>query len=656
MTTDNLLSLIGTAKSKYLLEAQALMEGKNVSRKKMPKVWLIAAIIGTLLLLAGCVAYVLHLQDLSVGQTTEILRYDEDGNPIDPTEMILDIVTLQGHNGEPVQLAMKEWHEFQKSYDPDGKLGDTSGLPQSYVYTYGCYTQKMVDKLDEITEKHGLKLLDTFLPIQRWQWDAYLENVNFDSLLLPGTSAVTKNVSGIVYPPSNLRLEFEYRQTPEDQGWLCYYLSSQKDTMPGTPPWYLKMDAFEQWNYQAKDGTNLLLALSERGSGLIVADTGSTMTAISMDSDENLLTRDALEAAADTFDYHIDTEIPDVHALENSLEQAEAVWQEKQASYHKTYAGFDEFMKGNPGIVNDPYDYLLMDITGDGQQELLVGMDGRLEYWFELVNGKVEPTMILSAYLCQGNVLESSSGPDDHAYFAPYSDDAIIGPEGLGEPIVSITKYDGHWCKNPELDFGQTKITEEEAMEIVAQYPRVPLDWQSAKDYPLENGRTLLEFVEETYGNITNEDRIDVYQNLMRKRWDQGKYYETHYRLMDINGDGIIDFLRSTGEEYGSAIYYQNGSFVTLFSREFLLCEEDVLYSHISEDYYDGTGLETHTFLRLEGRNRDILDFLAYDPDENIWYSDAGQTPITAEEAQAILIKYHTVDQQMRPMDELMDE
>ena len=58
------------------------------------------------------------------------------------------------------------------------------------------------------------------------------------------------------------------------------------------------MDAFEQWNYQAKDGT--------------------------------ILTRDALEAVADTFDYHIDAEIRDVDTLEKSLAQAEAAWQKSR--------------------------------------------------------------------------------------------------------------------------------------------------------------------------------------------------------------------------------------------------------------------------------------------------------------------------------------
>ena len=52
MTSNELLDLIGTANSSYLLEAQSLMEGQAVSRKKM--VWLIAAMISLMLLLLGC--------------------------------------------------------------------------------------------------------------------------------------------------------------------------------------------------------------------------------------------------------------------------------------------------------------------------------------------------------------------------------------------------------------------------------------------------------------------------------------------------------------------------------------------------------------------------------------------------------------------------
>lgn len=72
MTTNEILDMIGDAKGSYIWDAQQVRSGGIVLTKKKPsvrKVWLIAAIVALMLLLVGCtVAYVLHLQDLKIGE------------------------------------------------------------------------------------------------------------------------------------------------------------------------------------------------------------------------------------------------------------------------------------------------------------------------------------------------------------------------------------------------------------------------------------------------------------------------------------------------------------------------------------------------------------------------------------------------------------
>ena len=66
MNTMDLLELIGQTPDKYVLDAAGL--GKK--RAPAKRIWLIAAVITALAILAGCVAYVLNLQDLVLFERT----------------------------------------------------------------------------------------------------------------------------------------------------------------------------------------------------------------------------------------------------------------------------------------------------------------------------------------------------------------------------------------------------------------------------------------------------------------------------------------------------------------------------------------------------------------------------------------------------------
>lgn len=123
----------------------------------------------------------------------------------------MDIITPYGRSGDAIQQALKEWYEFQESYDPDGALltdePDIPDIPNQYEYTYSCYTQEMVDKVDEIAAKYNLKLLKEWIPFQRYQSDIFLR----------------KPASGLCYariPTRRLRVWRECSICPTISAWI----------------------------------------------------------------------------------------------------------------------------------------------------------------------------------------------------------------------------------------------------------------------------------------------------------------------------------------------------------------------------------------------------------------------------------------------------
>ena len=109
-------------------------------RRTVRRPLLIAAIIALAAILVGCaVVYALRLQDLSIGKEVYTQHFDNTGKLIEPTEKERDIITLYGHSGDPVQLALTEWFAFLETYDPEGKLSDNNHdqeeIPNRYENT-----------------------------------------------------------------------------------------------------------------------------------------------------------------------------------------------------------------------------------------------------------------------------------------------------------------------------------------------------------------------------------------------------------------------------------------------------------------------------------------------------------------------------------------
>lgn len=673
MTGKDLLTAMSGIDGRYIEEAAPAAAPKTRSLRRP---LLVAAAIAAALLLVGCgIVYALRLQDMSIGKATYTQRFDDKGKAIDPVEKSMDIITPYGRSGDAIQQALKEWYEFQESYDPDYLLAtnepDIPDIPNQYEYTYSCYTQEMVDKVDEIAAKYNLKLLKEWIPFQRYQSDIFLEETGIRSLLRQDSDAQITGMAGMLYPPYNFSMEFNL--VTENAGTLMTsYGYARKDYFPRAFPGGMDIDAYEQWDHTTPGGTKLLLALNSKGQGEIIAEQENAMIMISIDGNRatshtaypdasEVMTKAELESIADQFDYSVQPKEVNRAVVEEKLAAAEEAYQAEHAYVPETYTDFSDYLKKNVYIPDESRQYIFYDLTGDGVDELLLGQDGAFFDWPEMENGEVMFHGYGGAYLCKGNVLELYQAPDrywdgeSHTYFAFADGTAVFKDDGeLGNVIARIQRRGSQWYRYTDpYGLKSTEISQDEAAAIMAKYPRIQLDWKPLMDYPLdESGLTLGSYLKAKDVQPSDDELLRIYKDCLSR---QDSIY-THYRIMDINGDGVKDLLRSgDGERYWDIVTYRYGNLQLLPTMDFYLCENNVMEQIELFNKEEGVEIEGTSFFRYNGFNREELDFVAYNKATASWQSDYIGTPMSEADAKAILAKYSRVDQGMQPISQLLN-
>lgn len=682
MTGKDLLTGLGNIGHKYYDEA----ENELPRRKTLRSPLLVAAIIALSVLLVGCaVVYALRLQDMSIGQETYTQSFDDKGKAIEPTEKTRDIITIYGHSGDNIQLALTEWYAFLESYDPDRALSDNDPdheeIPNQYEYTYGCYTLDMAAKVDEITAKYGLKLLEEWLPFQAWQSDIFLEESGIGSFLLPGSTAQADRLAGMFFPPHNFDVDFELSTDAVDLKLWVTASYARKDYFPSGIPGGIDLSQFEQWDHTAPDGTALLLARSSKGQCYIIAERDDAMQIFYLDGNfsgsaypdaDEIITKEQLEAVADLFDYSIKPHIPDRTAVELRLKASQEEYDAAHTYAPETFGSFSEVMKARFIVPNEQAQYTFYDLTGDGTDELLIDLtgDGCVNEWLTMENGKVISAFSHDFYICEGRVLElyyeDPERPEHHKYHRYLKAESETGlldtnTETHGETILFLALFKGKWTKADDMHAPeQTEISEAEAREILARYPRIGLDWDPVMDYPVSESQTLRDHLQAQDVRVSNEEVREIYRTYLLEK--ETLHY-THYRIMDINSDGVDDLLLKGEDDafigktdfYWIALTYRYGHIEGL-AMDLYLCEDGVI-EKVSTRHNFGIGVEVngHQFMRLADLNEVLLDFVAYNKATASWQGDWwNEKPLTEAEANAVLERYPRIDQGMRPISELL--
>jgi len=559
---------------------------------------------------------------------------------------------------------------------------DHPEIPNQYEYTYGCYTEEMVVKVDEIAAKYDLKLLEEWLPFQAWQSDIFLEESGIRSLVLPDSGAEVTRLSGMFYPPYNFDVDIELSSDKlENELWITV-LYARKDYFPRDYPGGTDLSLYEQWDYTAPDGTALLLALNNKGYGIVIAELENAMMILSVDgnysssaypTDEEIMTREELETAASLFDYTIRPQILDRTPVAQQLEESNKTHEAENAYVPETYGSFADVLIARYPTPNEIAQYTFFDLTGDGKEEFLIDYagDGTIDEWYTHQNGEISCFWGNDTYLCEGNVVEYYYEDPErsdfhlyHSYKTAGVEDAWmdLDPETYGDSITVISKMKGQWYQADDLHAQETEISEEAAREIIEQHPRIQLNWKPVMGYPISESQTLREYFNEKDVRVTNTEVVDIYRKFLT---DMESMHYSHYRIMDINGDGVDDLLLKGENDaiigntdfYWLALTYRYG-IIEGFASDFYLCEDGIL-EHVDTRHTGGFGVEIdgHQFQRCHGLETELLDFVAYNKSTASWQGDWwNENPLTEDEAHAILAKYPRIDQGMRPIEELLTQ
>ena len=325
MKADRLMDALGKVKEDYIMESAPGQARKNLQKiqantyrdqdnrsKTTPlrRALLIAAIIATLLLLVGCVAMIMGLNELKIGNFTY--------KTLDGEIKSGDFISLQGYIDSDNYKATQEWNQFLAQYDPDGSLlkeaEEIGYIPHIDYMAYLCYTQDMVKQIDDICSKYNLELLGpTYGPTHPTNASTeILTPLGIDTITASGMGVGVGLSNGYYYRDGSFALEGDLNFSDGDNLVAFQYRCIMKTSFDGVALGIGNSEAYDQWNYTVTDGTKVLLALSEH-KALIIADGDRFFITINILMQH--MTKNELEAAADAFIFNYSPQRPDPDLL-----------------------------------------------------------------------------------------------------------------------------------------------------------------------------------------------------------------------------------------------------------------------------------------------------------------------------------------------------
>ena len=668
MKAMDLLVGFGSVKDSYVISAEEFRQGKQKAKMKRlstRKMWLIAAVIALMLLLVGCaVVYVLRMQNLKVGEYSFYVptEYDENGNviPVETQEPIT-LLSLQGTNME----ALTEWVTFTNTYDQDGTIlieADGTGseweLPDNYHLTYGCYSQEMVDKLDEIVNKYHLKLLSSYIPLNYYESSVLLNSLGLKGLVKTVPDVQVEYGDGDFHIEGTFTLNMEISLDMGDWSWeqgSASYRYSLKDYFDPLTGSMLESHDYTQWDYTRKDGKKVLLVLNE-GTARIYADLPKAFISIYLDpvicvdGNEVSMTQETLQQLAELFDLSIEPQPTTMEQVDKYKTEAQAQYEADRAASRAEHeamyaAGYKEFVEYRLGTVPNPENvsYVLYDVNGDGVEELIINSldilsmkDGQSYKYFDLTNtgvfiGRFQP--------CEGNVFEvycEDLGMYQHYFYQANAESAsfIIGVSyDASNDTWYLHSKDGAYTENRE------QIMEEEAQNILDSYTRVEFRWLPLKRFG------------EPPVSMDYSDPYAQYIAEALARYDNAKNFS--YALVDLNGDSIEELITcqpESGQDTARLRIFtiQDGVLKQYASDISYICADGILEE--CEEGKSDQG-EYYAFYRCGATGPEFVEKIVRDPYTLYWGRvQAGQEGRTVreEEAMEVIASYQHLSLDMK--------
>ena len=683
MNPMDIMKGLNGIKDSFVMDAQDFRQGKRKVRHiPHKKLWLIAAIIVLALLLVGCtVVYVLRLQDMAFGQDTQEVL----GSGVQDRTLL----SLQGVKGTPGYQATKEWHEWLKTYDPDDSIyhsqeAFSEDFGDDYD-SYNLYTREMKDKLDEICNKYQLNLLGKIYvdPDEA----AACKALGIQGILRSDARAQT-NFGSVRYHADG-SFTVEGKMTLETQVWpyeeIVTFSCCRKDSFSDLYGSVGPEGTYEEWTYTTTQGVDVLLVLEQRNAvnqpAFLMADRGEyvfTFHALEYDRE---WTREALEAYAEAFDFTIQPQRVHQEALAQTQQRREEADEEiaqglDKRAHSYSELGYDARIKSRMEFITHPSQlgFCLMDLNGDGVEELIVGENGYIIAIYTKRDDGTQyimsptiayPSVVYESYsyvsgmgfglggsatymyLCADNVIANVFVCTDGSvayHFVKGENGNFVWDKSIVHYTENSEYYRGNaWVLYPESPaYGSVPSTEAEFNEILSSHPRLPITLTPITQYPLADsapsGIGMPDEVYSSYGAIFQNWEAPV------DGWN--------YSLLDLDGDGQDELFLTKGDWKG-VLTVKNGRVKILeCGQDIRICKGNYILHTCS--YLDGNSATS--VYKVQNGNAILVDYVRYDNSrENPWLyapdaQDESLKPITRQQYEDILSKYEAMTPEMHPV------
>lgn len=279
-------------------------EASEAEKQPFTRTRLVCAVVVCVIVLVGCAAYVLSLDNYKLVELNYKDSRFEKGVGI----------SLQGPVDSVCNIAYEEFHAFIEEYDPDGEIrktfDDIHNIPgiQSPYSEYGCFTQDIVDKLDEIAQKYDLTLLGDAEVFN--EYEELFEDVGIDSVFNKNILFNTDHNWSYHRQEGTFKISAWGKLLGNEPQWpyrfQFFYMRNMKNSFHNAEFLPIgEINDYELWEYTTNSGQELLLAVSD-DFALLITETEESYITIQLINDIHGTvpygTLEVNEAAPEKFD------------------------------------------------------------------------------------------------------------------------------------------------------------------------------------------------------------------------------------------------------------------------------------------------------------------------------------------------------------------
>lgn len=491
-----------------ILSASGHRPAERKRTMKYKKTLLLAAIVAAMAIFMGCAVVALTTKQLKLDEyeTTAPAWIDADGQRHEAQEVTKTVLSLQGIQGTPEQMAAKEWYDFCKSYDPDHSIYIASGgkfqAPEEYG-AYNVYSQEMVKKIDEISQKYGLKLMGRKGQAYHYDWKLGWDALGIQEPVISGAEdtfdlrgcTFFESGSYCIYTGFHVTDPAFSWQHPTDLVLHC----NKKGFMGDQIVSLINGTTTREWTYKRSDGKTILIVVSNDKLYLICDREDAFLYAIfppayylnNGDGPREEMSDKDIEWLAEHIDFSLQTKQPDMDAVLPLLQKEDAE--------------YDALLDADNPFIQDSYrklwkvlgavkEYTLMDLDGDGVEECIFWDQYDNPSLYTMKDGKTAPVHTQgekplgihgAVTLCENNVLKTYEkvGQAYKLYCIYTVEQGTLVEQNR---VVYDIANDAWGLSLSGIHIVKT-LSQEEAESILNAYREIPLERKPMDEMPEDN-------------------------------------------------------------------------------------------------------------------------------------------------------------------------